>query len=109
MSKRDYEKSSGNVFTDVGIENSEQAAAKAELARRIASVITNRKLTRAKAAELLDLDEPNVSALLRGSLGGFSMERLFKFLAALGQDVEIVVKPAKAVGRAQLTVKAARG
>jgi hypothetical protein len=46
-----------------------------------------------KAATLLDIDQPKVSALMRGRLSGFSTERLFKFLNDLGRDVEIVVKP----------------
>jgi predicted XRE-type DNA-binding protein len=46
-----------------------------------------------EAAELLGVDQPKVSALLNGRLAGFSTERLFRFLNALGRDVEIVVKP----------------
>jgi hypothetical protein len=41
------------------------------------------------------LDQPKVSALLRGKLDGFSTDRLFRFLNAPGRDVEIVIRPAK--------------
>lgn len=42
----------------------------------------------------MGLDQPKkVSALMSGRLAGFSSDRLMRFLAALGQDVEIVVKP----------------
>jgi predicted XRE-type DNA-binding protein len=34
-----------------------------------------------------------VSALVRGRLAGFSLDRLVRFLVLLGSDVEIVVKP----------------
>jgi len=30
---------------------------------------------------------------VRGRVDGFSMERLYRFLNALGRDVEIVVRP----------------
>jgi predicted XRE-type DNA-binding protein len=53
---------------------------------------SKRKLTQARAAGLLGIDQPKVSALVRGKLGGFSTDRLFRFLNALGQDVEIVVR-----------------
>jgi predicted XRE-type DNA-binding protein len=87
--------SNGNVFADLGIPDSGDALAKAELGARICSILSERKLTQAKAAALLGVDQPKVSALRRGKLGGFSTERLFRFLNALGQDVEIVVRPSR--------------
>ena len=89
------EKSSGNVFADLGLENPEGRLAKAELVQRIADIIAERKLTQVRAAKLLGIDQPKVSALLRGKLDGFSTDRLFRFLNALGRDVEIVIRPAK--------------
>ncbi len=84
--------SSGNVFADLGLPNSDEKLIKAELARRISEIITKRHMNQAEAAELLWIDQPKVSALMRGKLTGFSTERLFRFLNALGRDVEIVVK-----------------
>ncbi len=91
--KTKYEKSSGNVFADLGLPEPEDRIAKAELARNISSIISRRKLTQKAAAELLSIDQPKVSALLRGKLAGFSLERLIRFLNVLGRDVEIMVKP----------------
>jgi len=62
---------------------------KAEIAARIAALIARRGLTQAEAARLLGLVQPDVSNLVRGKLGGFSTDRLLRFLNALGQDVEI--------------------
>ncbi|MBD1804635.1 XRE family transcriptional regulator [Microcoleus sp. FACHB-SPT15] len=84
--------SSGNVFADLGLENSDELLVKAELARKINSIITKQQMTQAEAAELLGIDQPKVSALINGKLSGFSTVRLFRFLNALGRDVEIVVK-----------------
>ncbi|MFB2974946.1 helix-turn-helix domain-containing protein [Microseira sp. BLCC-F43] len=84
--------SSGNVFADLGLENSDELLVKAELARKIGSIITKQNMTQAEAAELLGIDQPKVSALINGKLSGFSTVRLFRFLNALGRDVEIVVK-----------------
>ena len=42
---------------------------------------------------MLQIDQPKVSALVRGRLAGFSLDRLVRFLVLLGSDVEIVVKP----------------
>ena len=90
-----YEESSGNVFADLGIENAEEALAKAELARQIGKIIKKRKITQKEAAEILGLDQPKISALIRGRLRSFSLERLFRFLNDLGQDVSIMVSPSK--------------
>lgn len=83
---------SGNVFTDLGVAQPDEARAKAGLAHQIASIISHSGMTQAEAAKVLGLDQPKVSALIRGRLGGFSAERLMKLLNALGRDVEIVVK-----------------
>jgi len=42
------EKSSGNVFADLGVANPEEALAKAELARRISQIISKRHLSQKK-------------------------------------------------------------
>ena len=87
------EVSSGNVFADLGLPNPEEMLVKAELASKIGEIIEIRNLTQMDAAEILGIDQPKVSGLIRGRLAGFSTERLFRFLNALGSDVEISVKP----------------
>lgn len=85
-------KSSDNVFADLGLDNPEELLAKAKLALEISRILESRKLTQAKAAEILGVDPAKVSALVRGRLTGFSTDRLLRFLVALGHDVEIKVK-----------------
>ena len=94
MPKRelDYTVSSGNVFADLGLPNPEELLAKAELAHKITVLIRERGLTQARAAKLLKVDHPKVSALIRGRLTGFSIERLMRFLLLLGQDIRITVE-----------------
>jgi predicted XRE-type DNA-binding protein len=55
-------------------------------------IVERRRLTQAGAAEVLEVDQPKISALKRGRLSGFSLDRLVRFLVLLGSDVEIVVK-----------------
>jgi predicted XRE-type DNA-binding protein len=90
----DINESSGNVFADLGLDQPEVRLAKAELAARIAAVLRDRELTQKQAAEILGLDQPKISALVRGKLAGFTIDRLLRFLADLGCDVEISVRPA---------------
>ena len=92
MAKKAYIVGSGNVFADIGHPRPAEALAKAELARKIGVIIEHRGLTQAAAAAVLQVDQPKVSALIRGRLAGFSLDRLVRFLVLLGHDVEIVVK-----------------
>jgi predicted XRE-type DNA-binding protein len=93
MAKRDYVESSGNVFADLGFANADEMLAKAELAIKIADILHRRCLTQVQAAAVLGVDQPKVSALIRGRITGFSIERLLRFLLRLGTDVSITIKP----------------
>ena len=84
--------SSSNVYVDTGHPNPEEALAKAELAILISSAIKRKKLTQKQAAKLIGVDQPKVSAIIRGQLSGFTIDRLFRFLMALGMDIIIEVK-----------------
>ena len=70
---------------------------------KIERTIRRRRLTQTAAAQLMGIDQPKVSAMLAGPVQGYSVERLMRFLVALGHDVEIVVKPGKR-GSAELRV-----
>src|SRR5258708_18196891 len=89
------EKSSGNVFADLGLPSPEQEPLKATFALRIYRLIKKRALKQAEAGKILGIKQPHVSALMRNRAGSFSVERLMDFLTALGQDVEITVKPTR--------------
>jgi predicted XRE-type DNA-binding protein len=85
--------SGGNVFADLGLANSDELLIKAELIRQVSNLIDAMNLTQTEAAKILGIDQPKVSALLNGKFSGFSTDRLFRFLNALGSDVEIRVTP----------------
>jgi predicted XRE-type DNA-binding protein len=88
---------SGNIFRDLGFPNPEREQLKARLTLQIYRLIKNRKLTQAEAGKILGIQQPHVSGLIRGQSGAFSIERLMDFLTALGQDVEINVRPTRKV------------
>lgn len=96
-------KSSGNVFLDLEVAGAADQLIKARLVSKIADVVRARALTQTAAAELLGIDQPKVSAMLAGQFRGYSVERLMRFLVALGHDVEISVRPRKR-GAAQMRV-----
>jgi predicted XRE-type DNA-binding protein len=94
----DFTPSSGNVFADLGLEQADIRLVKARIATQIADAIAERELTQKQAADLLGLDQPKISALTRGKLSGFTLERLMRFLNDLNYDVEIKLTPTKGKG-----------
>src|SRR5207245_389387 len=87
------EEASGNVYADLGYPDSESMLVKAQLAAKIGEILRRRGLTQARAAEILGLTQPKVSALLKGRFRGISEHRLLECLTHLGRDVHIVIKP----------------
>src|ERR1700694_4265175 len=91
--KKGYETGSRNVFKDIGVPNAEEHLVKAQLVFKIDAIMKDRGLTQVEAADLFGVRQPDVSKMLRGEFRQFSVERLLRFLVALDQDVEIVIKP----------------
>ncbi len=87
--------SSGNVYSDIGLAQPEAMLAKAQLAQRVGSIIAARKLTQREAAEIIGVPQPKLSNILRGQFRGVSEAKLMDCLLRLGNDVQIVVKPAR--------------
>ena len=85
------------MFRDLGFPRPECEEIKARLTLRIYRIIKDRKLTQTAAGAILGIKQPHVSGLMRGQSGNFSVERLMEFLTALGQDVEITVRPTRRV------------
>jgi len=83
---------SGNVFADLGFENPEEELLKAKLVCEIRVIVKRRKLTQAKAAALMGVKRPDVSAIITGRTGKFSLDRLVRCLNRLDYEVDVVVQ-----------------
>ena len=92
MSK--VERSSGNVFADLGFADAAGHHAKAELVRKIAAVMAERSLTQSAAARLVGVSQPDISRLLGGRFRDVSVERLLRMLRRLDCAVDIIVQHA---------------
>jgi predicted XRE-type DNA-binding protein len=108
MTKRKIEahESSGNVFADLGLPDSEDRLLKAGIVAELHRLIKERELTQVKAAKLVGISQPDLSHLLRGDFDDYSAERLMKMLTAFEQDIEIIMKPHRKAGqRGRITFK----
>lgn len=104
----DITQGTGNVFADLGMADAVERQTKTRLAMQVTELLKARKLKQMKAAELLGIPQPKVSALMRYRLDGFSVERLMGFLTALDQDVEIMIRPSRTHGEGHVSVHALR-
>ncbi len=105
--KMEVEVGSGNVFADLGFQDATELDIKVRLAVEIVRLINTQRLSQVRAAALLQINQPKVSALKNYKLEGFSVERLMTFLLALGQDVEIRIRSREGLmntGRIQVAV-----
>ena len=89
---------SGNVFADIGFANADEMLARSELVRHINRIIQQRRLNQVDAAKLLGINQPKVSALKCGRITEFSIDRLMRFLVALGQGIDISIRPRSHAG-----------
>lgn len=98
MSKRkkaEVVEGSGNVYADLGLADAAAMKVKSRLVMKIESILKQRRLTQSRAAEITGLPQPRLSAILRGHFHNVSERKLLACLTALGQDVKIVVTPAR--------------
>jgi predicted XRE-type DNA-binding protein len=100
----------GSAFHALKLPDADDLVKKADLVARIETIIGERGLTQVRAAALLGMDQPKVSAMLRGRLDRFSIERLVRALQDLGQDVQLTVtSAAKHNARGRLTFRVGPG
>ncbi len=83
--------SSGNVFLDLGYSPDEAAILqmRADLMADIRKFVKTKKLTQAKAAEMLGITQSRVSDLARGKWEKFSLEMLIILATKAGMRVTL--------------------
>src|SRR5437899_12648759 len=91
--KTSMEKSSGNVFADLGVLHPEQELLKAKLTLQIYGLIKQRGIKQTEAGKILGIRQPHVSALRRNRSGRFSVARVMEFPTATRPDVQLALRP----------------
>jgi len=89
------EKSSGNVYRDLGYGDAQFMTIKAGLAYRIGNIIRARGWTQSQAARHLGISQAKVSNILQGKFRGISERKMMELLNKLNRNVKIVISRAK--------------
>lgn len=88
-----FEKSSGNVFEDLGLKDAREMQAKTDLAFTILDIFKDKKITQTAAAELLKTHQSQISRLKSGSgVKSLSFDILLKWLTILEYDITVSIK-----------------
>jgi predicted XRE-type DNA-binding protein len=93
----DIEKSTGNIYEDLGCEASREMLVKAQLTMTIKELIVSKAMTQMQASEVIGLPQPKLSRLLNGEVRGVSVAKMLEVIVALGRDVQIVIGPERLI------------
>jgi predicted XRE-type DNA-binding protein len=99
-----FERGSGNVFADLAVPEPRENKTKLLLAAQLNERIKALGLKQLEIAKLLDIAQPNVSALVNYRLDNFSSEKLLEFFNALGYDVDVLIRPVQTERRGAMQV-----
>lgn len=91
--KIEFEKSSGNVFKDLGLPDADKLLLRAELGYEIFRILEERGLNQTEASKVLGVKRPEISRLKGGKFNHYSVERLLTFLDRLSCEVSIHIRP----------------
>jgi predicted XRE-type DNA-binding protein len=80
-----------NVWLQLGLPEAEEHYLKAELVLRLDRAIRSLGVTQRAAARRMGTTQPELSKILRGKFSEVSLERLMRFLTALGYQIEIKI------------------
>ena len=96
-----------NVWLQLGFPDAETHFLKAELVLRLDRTIRGLRLTQEQAAKRIGATQPELSKILHSKFSEVSLERLMRFLAALGHPIEIKIGRA-ATQKGEITVSDTR-
>src|SRR5258707_1678381 len=97
-----------NVWLQLGMPDAEEHYLKAELVLRLHRAIKALSLTQRAAARRIGATQPELSKILRGKFSEVSLERLMRFLTALGYHIEIAIGAARPRKSGNVTVRDVR-
>jgi predicted XRE-type DNA-binding protein len=101
----EVQRSSGNVFADLGLPDADKLKFKSGLVIEITRAVRKLGFTQQAAAKRMGITQPKGSDMMRGDFSNLSERKLMDCLNRLGYDIEIKVKPAsKAVGHLMLAI-----
>jgi predicted XRE-type DNA-binding protein len=86
-----FHKGSGNVFTDLDLENADELYARAKIGFEVWKILKAHKLKQREFANILGIAQSDVSLLMNCKFNRFSTEKLLSFLKKLDREVILMI------------------
>jgi predicted XRE-type DNA-binding protein len=86
----EFEEGSGNVFADLGLKDSDQLMARAQIGYHVFKILEDKDLKQREIADV-GIAQPDVSHLMNGHFSRFTTDKLLDFLKRLDRKVTIEV------------------
>ena len=86
-----FEESSGNIFADLELDNSEELQAKGLIGCHVVTILNEKSMKQRELSELLDVKQAEISHLLNGHFNRFTTDKLMDFLRRLEYKITIQI------------------
>ena len=87
----EFEESSCNIFADLGLKDSGELYARAQIGVHVFKILKGRNLKQREIAVVLGIAQPDVSHLMNGHFSRFTTDKLLDFLKRPDQKERIEV------------------
>lgn len=91
----EFERSSGNIFADLGLENAEELYMRGLIGCHVVKLLTEKQMKQQELAALLQVKQAEISHLMNGHFDRFTTDKLLDFLRRLEHKVTIQISPHK--------------
>src|SRR3970282_3003602 len=87
---------SGNVFADLGLKDSDELFARAQIGFCVHKIVNDKNLKQREIGAVLGIAQSDVSHLMNGHYSRFTTDKLLDFLKRLDRKGTIRIAPRKA-------------
>ena len=94
-SEIEFERSSGNIFADLGFDNAEEMHTRGLIGCHVVELLKQKNMKQRELAEILNVKQTEVSHLLNGHFHRFTTDKLIEFVRRLDYKVTIQISPHK--------------
>jgi len=91
-----FEEGSGNVFADLGLKDSDELFARAQIGFCVQKIVNDKNLKQREIGSVLGIAQSDVSHLMNGHYSRFTTDKLLEFLKRLDRKVTIQIAQHKA-------------
>ena len=91
-----FEEGSGNIFADLGLKDSDELFARAQIGFCVYKIVNDQNLKQREIGAVLGIAQSDVSHLMNGHYSRFTTDKLLDFLKRLDRKVTIRIGPHRA-------------